>query len=204
MEPRKVAGALLFLAALQFWILETVAETFFPGYSTRLNTLSDLASAATIVPPRASIVEPSFTIFNSTVFLFGLMSLVAAFFIYRAFQNRALTLLVGVLGLGAMGVGIFPGDTGMIHVLVSLVTFISGSLAAIAAYKVEKPPLKYISVAMGVFALSSVVSLVLVLAFSPSPLSAVLGRGGEERMVAYPVLAWLLAFGGHLMGLPKD
>jgi len=100
--------------------------------------------------------------------------------------------------------GIFPGDTGMIHGLAALVTFISGSLAAIAAYRVEKVPLKYISVALGVFAL-----LPIILAFTPglpkpSFFNVVMGRGGEERMVAYPILAWVMGFGGYLMGLSKD
>jgi hypothetical protein len=27
-----------------------------------------------------------------------------------------------------------------------------------------------------------------------------LGRGGAERIVAYPVLIWVVAFGGYLMG----
>jgi len=26
------------------------------------------------------------------------------------------------------------------------------------------------------------------------------GRGGEERMLAYPVVLWMMAFAGYLMG----
>ena len=29
-----------------------------------------------------------------------------------------------------------------------------------------------------------------------APFNLVLGRGGEERMIAYPILSWLMGFGG--------
>jgi hypothetical protein len=32
-----------------------------------------------------------------------------------------------------------------------------------------------------------------------SPFS-VFGRGGTERMAAYPLLIWIIGFGGYLMG----
>jgi hypothetical membrane protein len=38
------AGALLFLGGLQWFITVMSAETLFPGYTTRANDLSDLAS----------------------------------------------------------------------------------------------------------------------------------------------------------------
>jgi hypothetical protein len=30
------------------------------------------------------------------------------------------------------------------------------------------------------------------------------GHGGSERMIAYPAILWLLAFGGYLMGRPAE
>jgi hypothetical protein len=33
-----------------------------------------------------------------------------------------------------------------------------------------------------------------------SPILSALGRGGEERMIAYPVIAWVIVFGGCLIG----
>jgi hypothetical protein len=29
------------------------------------------------------------------------------------------------------------------------------------------------------------------------------GHGGTERMIAYPAMLWLLAFGGYLMAQPQ-
>ena len=44
------------------------AETLFPGYSTRANDLSDLAST---VPPNTSLVQPSAIMFNAYDILIG-------------------------------------------------------------------------------------------------------------------------------------
>jgi len=93
------------------------AETLFPGYSTRANDLSDLAST---VPPNISLVQPSAFMFNATTFLLGLPVLISAFLIHRAYGQRFLSILLVVKGPAAMGIGIFPGDTGVIHGLAAL------------------------------------------------------------------------------------
>lgn len=33
-----------------------------------------------------------------------------------------------------------------------------------------------------------------------SPIFLTFGRGGEERMIAFPVAMWVTAFGGYLIG----
>jgi hypothetical protein len=50
-----VAGALLLVGGLQWFMTVKAAETLFPGYSTRANDFSDLAST---VPPNTSLVQP--------------------------------------------------------------------------------------------------------------------------------------------------
>jgi hypothetical membrane protein len=95
------------------------AETLFPGYSTRANDLSDLAST---VPPNTSLAQPSAIMFNATTFLLGLLILISAFLIHRAYGERRFSVLFAIFGAAAMGVGIFPGDTGIIHGLVALIT----------------------------------------------------------------------------------
>ena len=30
-----------------------------------------------------------------------------------------------------------------------------------------------------------------------------MGHGGAERMIVYPVMMWLMAFGGYLLGTPR-
>lgn len=57
---KKVAGALLFIAASQFVFGLVVAEALYPGYSISLNYVSDLG-----VGPSSSMI------FNTSVFLMG-------------------------------------------------------------------------------------------------------------------------------------
>lgn len=193
-----VAGMLLFIAALQWFVVEMAAETLFPNYTTRANDLSDLAST---VPPNLSLIQPSATMFNTSTFLFGLMTFVSAFLIYRATRDKLFSAFFSISGLAAMAVGLFPGDTGIIHGLVALAWFVTSPLSAIVAYRLESKPFGYFSVAIGVFSLT--VLLMALFSSGSSPIFLAFGRGGEERMIAFPVAIWVTTFGGYLMGLSK-
>jgi hypothetical protein len=65
------------------------------------------------------------------------------------------------------------------------------------SYKLQKPPFSYFSVILGV-----VMLLALVLFASGTFLG--LGKGGMERMIAYPALLWAIGFGGHLISYSSD
>ena len=108
-----------------------------------------------------------------------------------------LSQLSAVFGAAGIAVGIFPGDTGNLHGIAALVWFISGPISAIVAYKLETKPFAYFSVVIGDYALLDL--LLNVTMHGSSPFS-VFGRGGTERMVAYPLLIWVIGFGGYLMG----
>ena len=189
----QIAGALLFLGVLQWLMIVLVAETLFPGYSIRANDLSDLAST---VPPNVSPMQPSAMLFNASTFAIGLLSLISSVLIYFSAGSRLFSILFGLSGLFAMGVAAFPGDTGMIHGLVALGWFTTAPISAIVSSRMVKSPLAWFSVAIGLLSL-----VVLFFAFysgSASPFQF-FGRGGEERMLVYPVLLWMAAFAGHLM-----
>jgi hypothetical membrane protein len=191
---RKLAGSFLFIGGLQWIILVIIAETYFPNYSVKINDLSDLAST---VAPNTSIVQPSAAIFNITMILLGLGVTLATIFIYLNFRKKLVTIFLGIFGIACILVGVFPGDTGAIHGIVSLFAFVFGALSAVVAYKIESAPLKYISIIMGIAAL---VPLVTRFAMgNSSPILSTLGRGGEERMIAYPVITWVIVLGGYLM-----
>lgn len=108
-----------------------------------------------------------------------------------------LSQLSAVFGAAGIAVGIFPGDTGNLHGIAALAWFISGPISAIVAYKLETKPFAYFSVVIGAYALLDL--LLNVTMHGSSPFS-VFGRGGTERMVAYPLLIWVIGFGGYLMG----
>jgi len=184
-ENRKIAGSLLFIGGVLCVLGIIIAEALYPGYSTSENYISDLG------------VGPSSLVFNSSLFLLGVLALCAAYFIQRAFNFSLFSILAAITGIGAMGVGLFPEDVEVLHVVFSFITFLFAGLTAIMSYKLQKPPFSYFSVTLGIVAL-----LALVLFASGTFLG--LGKGGMERMIAYPVLLWAVGFGGHLIGYSSD
>ncbi|NLH21766.1 MAG: DUF998 domain-containing protein [Methanothrix sp.] len=189
----QIAGALLFIGVLQWLMIVLAAETLFPGYSIRANDLSDLAST---IPPNVSPMQPSAMLFNASTFAIGLLSLISSVLIHFSFGSRLFSILFGVSGLFAMGVAAFPGDAGTMHGLVALGWFTTAPLSAIVSSRMVKGPLACFSPAIGIFSL-----VVLFFAFysgTASPFQ-LFGRGGEERMLVYPVLLWMTAFAGYLM-----
>jgi hypothetical membrane protein len=179
---RKIAGLLFLVGASQFIVCMIMAEALYPNYSTANNFISDLG------------VGPSAILFNSSIIVFGLMVLGGSYCMWRVYRSKVLTILLLLAGIGATGVGIFTENAGSIHRVVSLIAFLFGGLSAIYAYKVEKFPLNYVSVVMGLAGL-----IALVLFVTENFLE--LGNGGMERMIAYPIVLWAIGFGGYLIGL---
>ena len=175
----RLAGAILFTGAAQFILAMIIAEALYPGYSTSANYISDLG------------VGRSAPIFNTSIFLLGVTIVAGAYLIYRALKPALFTVLLALAGIGAMGVGLFTEDSLYVHTVVSAITFLFGSLAAITSYGLIRRPLKYASVILGLFGL-----VAQALMFSGMTLG--LGVGGMERMIAYPLLLWGLGFGGNL------
>jgi len=114
-----------------------------------------------------------------------------------AFGRRSigspLMLTLALTGAGAVGVGLFPETTGAPHQICALIAFFFGAVSAIISYRITRRPLSYFSVVLGVIALAA-----LALYFSHYDLG--IGRGGMERMIAYPSLVWVLGFGGFMIG----
>lgn len=184
-DSRKIAGLLLVVGGVLCVLGMIAAEVLYPGYSASANYISDLG------------VGPSALIFNSSVFLLGVLAVCAAYFIQKAFNFKLFSILTAITGIGAMGVGLFTEDAGVIHAVFSLITFLFAGISAIVSYKLEKRPLSYLSVVLGG------VSLVALVLFA-SGFYLGLGKGGMERMIAYPALLWTIGFGGHLIGDSKD
>jgi len=184
-DDRKVAGALLLVGSVQFLLVLIMAEALYPGYSVSENYISDLGVGTTSL------------LFNSSVFLFGVVAVAGAYFLQRAFGSRLFSMLLLLTGVGAMGVGLFPETVEVVHGVASLIAFLFGGLSVVMSYRLQKPPLSYASVLLGAMSL-----VALVLFGSGTYLG--LGKGGMERMIAYPPLLWAVGFSSHLMGCSED
>jgi hypothetical membrane protein len=200
-RERVRAGILLFVFGLVTMMGIITAEAFYPGYNAGVQEISDLGAS---VPPNSVIVEPSATIFNTTMLVAGLLVLGATYFLRRAYRDRLLTAVFALLSVGLLGVGVFDGSEVPMHGLFALLTFTTGGLAAVTASRVVPRTFRYASLAVGGFVLLLLVSVIgFGIAGVTHPM-APLGLGGIERFVAYPVVLWLLAFGGYLLAGPAE
>jgi hypothetical membrane protein len=191
----RIGGGLLFLAGATILMGIITAEALYPGtFSTGANEISDLGGTR---PPNSVILQPSATIFDVSMMLIGVLVMVASGFVQRAFGRRSVTIPIAVLGVGAFGVGIFPGNTGNPHAIFAMVTFISGGIAALTAARVTSGPFRYISYLLGTASLGTLVTYMLLGDASPM---GVLGIGGVERWIVFPVVLWVTAYGGYLCG----
>jgi hypothetical membrane protein len=192
----KLAGTLFLVAATQFVLCLIISEALYPGYSVSDNYISDLG------------VGPSSIVFNSSVFLLGLLILAGTYFLRHVSNFKTVNMLLVLMAIGAMGVGVITKDFTLAHGAVSSAAFFFAGLSAIASFKVLEKPLSLISIVLGAMTLGALALFSIGIITSGSYTSNIafdsnfylgLGPGGMERMIVYPALMWLAGFGGHLV-----
>lgn len=182
---RVLLGSVLVVGPAQFLLVLLVGAAVVPGYSVHGNAISDLG-----VAPATALL------FNASVFLAGAANAAAGWLAYRSHGRRWLLAVFVLAGLGSMSVGVFPENTGAPHLVAALVSFVFLNLEAVACGLRARGPLRPFGVLAGVAGLAALAAF-LGGSFGP------FGFGGVERVVVYPVLLWLLAYGGaHLDGVP--
>lgn len=190
------SGTLFFLAGSVVLMGIITAEAFYPpGYSTAHSQISDLGST---VPPGSVVYQPSAGIFNSTMLAAGLMVLMGTWYLHQFFSEWLVSIPLSLFGLGLVGVGFFPGNQVPYHNMSAMLAFLSGGVSAIAAARIGSTPFRYFGIVFGFIALAAWFMAVL----SPDLLFPFIGDGGTERWVAYPIMLWLIGFGGYLMNKP--
>ena len=191
----RVAGVLFFVAVTQFILGLAIAEALYPGYSVSENYVSDLG------------IGPSSIIFNSSVFLLGLLLVIGTYFLRHISDLKTVNILLFLMAIGAMSVGVFTKDFTVAHGAVSSMAFFFSGLSAIASAKVLKKPFSLIGTVLGAMTLGALGLFSIGLITSGSYTSNIaydsnfylgLGPGGMERMIIYPALMWLAGFSGNL------
>lgn len=194
---KMIAGLMFFLSGgIVLMGIET-AEIFYPGiYSISQNLISTLASTP---PPNGVISQPSAAIFDGSVIIGGVLSLFASIILLRHMKNMLFLIPVILMSAGMIGVGMFPAKTGLVHQIFALGAFLFGGIAAISSSVVVRIPFAYMAIFLGLITL-----LFLFLGlFDPFVVVPLLGPGGTERWIVYPLTIWLLGFGSYLMAEKK-
>lgn len=179
-DDRTLAGVLFLFGSVEFILAMLVGEASLPTYSVSTNAISDLG------------VGPTAPLFNGSVILLGLLVLGGAYFYHRTHRKLWITVPFLAAGIGPIGVGLFPENTGAPHAVFAFVSFAFGGLVALLIATQVAPPFRYASLLLGVTGLAALVL------FAAGQFAG-LGFGGMERMIVYPVLLWEAAFGGYLM-----
>jgi hypothetical membrane protein len=196
-EYYKFAGILLVVACVQYLLAVNVAESLYPGYSIAVNSLSDLGGSL-------PLVEPAAIIYNASNIILGILILITVYLILKSGGCRLFSSCLAVFGFCIVALGIFPEYSGGIHVTFALLAFISGILALFFSYRLGiNIPMIIISMILGLIALITVISPFIYGTGSANPLN-VLGMGGAERLIVYPIILYLTALGGYLTSRGKD
>jgi hypothetical membrane protein len=184
---RVIAGMLLFLLAVQFMTALMVGAAIAPGYSINQNAISDLG-----------VIDATAWLFNSSLFIAGLINIIGGYFLFRSGARAWIFAIFVLAGIGAMGAAVFTLDIPGIHGLFALLAFLFFNIQAIASAALIRGPLRAISIIAGAIGLVFLVTHA-ISDFGIMNLYGPIGHGGSERMIVYPALLWLIAFGGYLM-----
>jgi hypothetical membrane protein len=187
------SGLLLALGAGQFMVMMMLLEAVAPGYSMHDNAISDLGT-----------IPETRLFFNASLFVIGLMNLVAGYFLYGSLGDKILLTVFCLGGIGAMGAGLVPLDSPLgVHGIFAFLAFLFLNIEAIMVGLKLHWALKAISVLSGMVGLIFLVVMLLVDS-GTIDVSGSIGHGGVERMIAYPALIWMMIFGGYLMAKPMS
>lgn len=201
----RTGAVLIIVGAFQFVVGMAVVQSQYPGYSLSQNYISDLGGAH----------SPWALVFDASVILLGICAIFGVLFIWGAFDDqRSRGIGLGFLliaGIGAVGVGVFPETTpvlhGGMHLIVSDIAFIGSGfgLTIVSFAMVEGPHWRLsrpFTLACGLVTLGAIVLFSLGSYISTSYYAG-LGPGGMERLIVAPVLLWAMAEGTHIALLPR-
>jgi hypothetical membrane protein len=186
-ESRRLAGALFLALSAQFMTVIMLAAAMAPDYDFGASAISDLG----VIPETALL-------FNGSLVLVGLLNLAGGYLYFRVHGERWLLTIFVLAGVGAVGAGVFPLSM-EIHSLFALLAFLFFNVEAIASATRLSGPMRGLSVLAGGLGIAFLGLMIVGDAGNPAVFGAI-GHGGAERMIIYPVMLWLVAFGGYLLG----
>ncbi|WP_323676499.1 DUF998 domain-containing protein [Halorubellus sp. PRR65] len=187
-RARRRAGLVLAVLSAQFMTVIMLAAAMAPGYDFGASAISDLG----VFPETAWL-------FNASLVLVGLLNVAGGYYYHRVHGKRWLLGAFVLAGLGAVVAGAVPLGTSDLHSLGALLAFLFFNVQAIGAGTQVRGAMRYASVLAGVVGIAFLALMIVGDAGNPAVFGAI-DHGGAERMIFYPAMLWLVAFGGYLLG----
>lgn len=182
------AGLLLVLLGASFLTATMLAASIAPGYDFNAAAISDLG-----------VIGETAVLFNALLVAVGALNIGAGILLYRVHRRIWILAIYVLAGIGAAGAGLVPLDTNDLHGMFALTAFLFFNVQAIAVGTLVSGPMRAVSWIAGMVGIGFVVLMVIGDAGNPGVFGPI-GHGGAERMIVYPVMLWLMGFGGYLMG----
>jgi hypothetical membrane protein len=186
-DRTRLAGLLFFVLSAQFMTVIMLAASIAPAYEYAGGAISDLG----VIPSTA-------VIFNASLIAVGVLNIAGGWLFFGSHGRAWVLGLFTIAGIGAIGAGLFPLNSGGLHSIFALVAFLFFNLEALATAAVVRGAMRWISLLCGAIGLVFVVVMVIGDGGNPQVFGAI-GHGGAERMIVYPAMLWMLALGGYLM-----
>ncbi|WP_155387024.1 DUF998 domain-containing protein [Catellatospora paridis] len=198
---RQRLGAVCWMLTIVYFLVQpVVAAAWDPAYSFLDNTISDLGNARCVPSteswrPGTFLCSPRHVLMNATFVLVGLCTTVGALTTRRHWPPQRLAgaglALVAVSGVGAVLVGLAPGDVNMpLHLVGAGLQFPGaiGPLLIGLATPRERRRERAFSLAMGAVGIVGC-------ALFATGLHLGLGVGGTERLGFDPLTVWTVVLG---------
>ena len=189
----RIPGVLLFFVGASFLLVTMLAASIAPGYDFGGGAISDLG-----------VIDETAGLFNGLLVVIGALNVLGGYLLYRSHARVLILAVFVVAGVGAVGAGLMPLDTGAPHSIFALLGFLFFNLEALALAAILSGPMRLLSLLGGAVGLVFVVLMVIGDSGNLAAFGAI-GHGGTERMIVYPVMSWLMGLGGYLMaqGTPR-
>ena len=191
-------GAYLWISSIQFYVAQLYVSTQFKGHFSLLrNTISDLGNSACGEYFGRAVCSPAHVVMSVSFVVLGITTTLGAIFLYLSQKKGGARSVYGftcviVAGIGTVFVGLFPENspTGL-HLFGARLLSVLGNLG-IVMLGLLTPGLsrrwRYFTISLGT--LGSIAVYLFVKDYTLG-----LGTGGMERVAAYPLSIWMLAYG---------
>lgn len=200
-----LAGALCWVAGVEFFVAQAIAQAAWPEYSMTGHDIS-LLGAATCRPLTGPATQafvacsPLHRVMNGGFILLGLLTLAGAVLTRGAWpRSRTTDTALALVAIGAFGpvaVGIWPLDTNsVLHAAGALLHFVFAGLGIMLLGVVLLPRQRLLGLFSLICGLLSFVGFFLYV----GGIYLGLGRGGMERVAGHSSTIWLVVIGAAIL-----